>query len=294
MDSKVFSTDKHGDNNAPSDVVFSKGIHKITFAPRSTGYHIDSVQVIKKGGSTKAAELDKTPVSVADKETPGVESKILDTIEVGIAAKHDDFESNKAGASADLEFGRDGKGEQSVGLRFEGIALDKEADIKAAYFVFEAAETSKGAAKFEIEIEDTTSAKTYSKADGPDARAYLDEDVDWNPGAWQEGKTYKSADIADLIEAVIKEGGLDALDALAFRISGSGERVAEAFEGDGAGARSSSSSSPEAGAPTTRGNPERAHTRALRALCIRAAQAQRDLSPLSGRPPIFSPRRYGA
>ena len=32
---------------------------------------------------------------------------------------------------------------------------------------------------------------------------------------------------------MIEEGGLDALDALAFRISGSGERVAEAFEAKG-------------------------------------------------------------
>jgi hypothetical protein len=32
---------------------------------------------------------------------------------------------------------------------------------------------------------------------------------------------------------VIAEGGAEALDALAFRISGTGERVAEAFEGDG-------------------------------------------------------------
>ena len=36
---------------------------------------------------------------------------------------------------------------------------------------------------------------------------------------------------------MIEEGGADALDALAFRISGSGERVAEAFEGTARGAR---------------------------------------------------------
>jgi hypothetical protein len=39
--------------------------------------------------------------------------------------------------------------------------------------------------------------------------------------------------VAELIEAVIEKGGDDALEALAFRISGSGERVAEAFESDG-------------------------------------------------------------
>ena len=99
--------------------------------------------------------------------------------------------------------------------------------------MFEAAETSKGAAHFRIEIEDGTSAARYSKADAPDDRAYLADDVDWNPGAWKAGESYKSADVAALIEAVIAEGGAEALEALAFRISGSGARVAEAFESDG-------------------------------------------------------------
>jgi hypothetical protein len=44
-----FSTHQHGDKNPESDVVLSKGIHTITFAPRSTGFHIDSVQIVKKG-----------------------------------------------------------------------------------------------------------------------------------------------------------------------------------------------------------------------------------------------------
>ena len=237
IDASTFSTPQHGDSNAPSDVVLSKGMHTIVFAPRSTGYHIDSVQVVKKGAAkAKASDLDSTPVAVAEPEKPGKgiagvdNGKDKSVIEISIGSASDDFESHKAAASKDLEFGDDG---QSVGLRFKGLELDKEADIKSAYFVFEAAETSKGAAKFEIEVEDTTAAKTYTKANGPDARAYLDEDVDWNPGAWKKGETYKSADVSDLIEAVIAEGGLDALDALAFRISGTGERTAEAFEGSG-------------------------------------------------------------
>lgn len=256
-----FSTSAHGDKNPASTVVFDKGLHTITFAPRSTGFHIDSVQVIKKGASASAtlaaaeasdskataASVEKLTKAAAEPETKAdikaadlaidkeaVKETGHDIAAVKIAAASDDFESNKAAASKDLEFGHDGAGEQSVGLRFKGVELDKDAEIKAAYFVFKAAETSKGAAHFEIEIEDSTHAATYSKADGPDARAYLADDVDWNPGAWSEGKTYKSADISHLIKEVIDDGGLDALDALAFRISGSGERVAESFEAHGA------------------------------------------------------------
>ena len=306
MNAHQFSTHTSGDKNPASTVVFDKGMHTITFAPRSTGYHIDSVQVVKVGGtkgatssaavtaaelsqtdSAKAAEkspIEKLAEKPAEKATDKASDKAADTkaaekltdktadkasggnkahdkadnahvdaqdkapqdkahdnghgqdadapgvVEVAIAAAGDDFESNKAAGSRDLEFGQDGAGEQSVGLRFQGIDLDKDAEIKAAYFVFQAAENSKGAAHFEIEIEDTTDAATYSRGNGPDARAYLADDVDWNPGAWTAGHTYKSADISELIKDVIEEGGADALDALAFRISGSGERVAEAFE----------------------------------------------------------------
>jgi hypothetical protein len=230
----TFSTPKHGDNNARSTVVFDEGVHKITFAPRSTGYHIDAVQVIKKGLPVNALAMEAAsfaePVATPKNEGVGVAKS---SINIDVARASDDFESNKAAGSGDLEFGRDGKGEQSVGLRFDASKIDKDAEIESAYFVFQAAETSKGGARFEIEIEDSVKAKTYTKANAPDDRTYLEQDIDWNPGAWKKGEVYKSADVSELIEAVIAEGGAAALDALAFRISGSGERVAEAFEGKG-------------------------------------------------------------
>ena len=261
IDAHQFSTPQHGDKNPTSTVVFDKGVHTITFAPRSTGYHIDSVQVIKVGSSKVAAGSATSAVAEATESRAASGAATLgntdpDTgsrsaaaapkaetdegsaaagdaagvVTARIASASDDFESNKAAASRDLEFGRDGRGEQSVGLRFKGIELDKDAEIKAAYFVFKAAETSKGAAHFEIGIEATTATETYTRADAPDDRSYLAEDVDWTPGAWTAGRTYRSADVSALIEKVIDEDGLDALDALAFRINGSGERVAEAFE----------------------------------------------------------------
>jgi hypothetical protein len=251
-DLKKFSTPKHGDRNPDSEVMFDKGMHNITFAPRSTGLHIDSVKVVKIGGWSKAKALDidlepakfgaaaAATLGVAAAAKAAEKAETAGGVEAGealsatIAAASDDFESNKAAASADLEFGRDGAGAQSVGLRFSGLALEAEAEIESAYFVFTAAETSKGAAAFTIEVEDTTAARTYTRADAPDDRAYLDAAVDWAVEDWTAGETYKSADIAALIEAVIADEGLEALDALAFRIAGSGERVAESFEGGAA------------------------------------------------------------
>jgi hypothetical protein len=241
---KEFSTPKHGDKNPASEVMFGKGFFKIDFAPRSTGLHVDSIKVVKVGGWSKAKALeidlpDSAKIGAAaataalgvetTEKTHGVEAA-GETLSAKIAAASDDFEANKAAASDDLELGRDGAGAQSVGLRFSGLALEADAEIESAHFVFTAAETSAGAAAFTIEVEDTTAARTYAKGDAPDDRAYLDEAVAWAVEDWTEGKTYKSADIAALIEAVIADGGLDALDALAFRIGGSGARAATAFE----------------------------------------------------------------
>jgi hypothetical protein len=222
-DLKVFSTPTHGDKNPWSDVVFDKGIHNITFAPRSTGLHIDSVLIVRKDGGVVPPRPEPEP-------EPEPEFPTMSTLTARIATRNDDFESNKAGASGDLEFGRDGAGAQSVGLRFEGLEVEAGAEIESAHFVFTAAETSSGAADFDIEIEATTAALTYSKLALPNSRSYLAETVDWAPGNWTKGGEYRSSDVSSLIEAVIAEDGLDALDALAFRISGSGMRSATAFE----------------------------------------------------------------
>ncbi len=187
------------------------------------------MQVIKVGLPINGAALDAAAFALPAEDVVGVAGSALT---IDIATGSDDFESHKASASADLEFG---KGGQTVGLRFDASDIDTDAEIESAYFVFQAAETSKGKAHFEIEVEASADARTYTKADAPDDRTYLADDIDWNPGQWQQGKVYKSADVSDLIRAVLEEGGAEALEALAFRISGSGTRVAEAFEGDGDG-----------------------------------------------------------
>lgn len=63
---RQFSTETTLDVNPASTVVFDKGVHEITFAPRSIGFHIDSVQVVRvgdvpKGGLTPNKTPAKTP-----------------------------------------------------------------------------------------------------------------------------------------------------------------------------------------------------------------------------------------
>jgi hypothetical protein len=213
VNAKMFSAEAEHDANPASDVLLGVGTHTIVFAPRSTGYHIDSLQIIQK--------------SVLPVPPPPPEPV---TTTAAIAAINDDFESIKKGADPDLDFGRDTSGPQTVGMRFTGMEVEAGAEIQSAYFQFTAAETSSGAADFDIEIEATTAALTYSKLALPNGRTYLADTVDWTPGDWIQGTKHRSSDVSSLIEAVIAEDGLDALDALAFRISGSGMRSVTAFE----------------------------------------------------------------
>lgn len=52
---RQFSTETRDDVNPTSTVLLDKGLHTITFAPRSIGFHVDSVQVVKVGKAVKPA-----------------------------------------------------------------------------------------------------------------------------------------------------------------------------------------------------------------------------------------------
>ena len=144
--------------------------------------------------------------------------------------------------STNLEFGTDNFGSTDpaepqkvnvVGMRFTGLDVPDGADITSAYLVFEAFASSSAASDFEISIQNTTSAAIFNTTVSNFTSRTFVGAVDWVPGAWTAGQTYQSIDISSLIEQVIGAGGLDATDALAFRVTGTGVREAHSFESTG-------------------------------------------------------------
>ena len=216
IEAKTFSTPAHGDANAASDVVLGVGTHTITFAPRSTGYHIDSLKVVTRS----LLPVDDDPASI--------------TVSAAVAAGADDFETLHGAANNDLDFGTVGGKANAVGLRFTGLGVAAGAEIESAYFVFTANAAAAAGGSLEIEIQDGLGARDFVSGTWVNSRAWVDESVAWTPGAWAKGGTYRSADVSDLIEGLLAGGGLDPDDALAFRITGTGTRSAHAFEGSGA------------------------------------------------------------
>jgi hypothetical protein len=215
VDAKMFSTPVHGDKNPVSDVVFDRGIHTITFAPRSTGYHIDSVQIVQR--------------SVLPEPGPQIF-----TTSALVTSRPNDFETVGGAYDTDLDLGMSGGTANQVGLRFTGLELPANAEIESAYIVFTASGASAAGGSLTIQLQNYLSAVNFVAGAPLNARGYLDETVAWTDlGAWNTGQTYRSADISTLIEALIADGGLDAVNALAFRISGTGAHSANTFESGG-------------------------------------------------------------
>ncbi|HVH02698.1 MAG TPA: hypothetical protein VM891_07090 [Amaricoccus sp.] len=145
---------------------------------------------------------------------------------VALASGSDDRESLGGSASTDLDLGTAAGGRANrVTLHFGDLAelaadlhdahAGARAEIESAYLVFE--------------------AKRGAGDDGPLTIAAAGESVDWDPGAWTAGASYRSADVAALVEAALAGDGNG--DHITFAITGSGSHVAEAFEADGAAPR---------------------------------------------------------
>ena len=171
---------QHGDKNPASDVVFDKGMHTITFAPRSTGFHIDSVQMIKKGRLEPSADRARPhpgrPSRAEPEDRTGVGATGVETRERSASPPGTTTSSRTRPApAATSSSAATATARSRSACASRPSTIDKDAEIKSAYFVFEAAETSKGAAHFEIEIEDTTERQDLLKADAPDDRGYLDD-----------------------------------------------------------------------------------------------------------------------
>lgn len=217
--------------NFSAQFELTAGSHTLAIAGRSGGYAIDFFDFYK--GSAPAVGASNSSFTT---DNPGGG---VDQISSSINSSSDDWEGIGGAGSGDLEFGVNGLTQQSVGMRFTNIDIPEDRVISEAYFQFQSNgsdgnDSIYGPAVFTIEIENTESAVTYSNGSKPDSRSYLTEDFDWVPTQdWVDDGIYRTGDISSLIEAVVGPDGVED-GALAFRVTGNGERAAHSFDSDGA------------------------------------------------------------
>ncbi|MDX1303600.1 PQQ-dependent sugar dehydrogenase [Photobacterium sp.] len=166
-------------------------------------------------------------------------------LDIRITAGADDAEERATGgmqlSSTDLELVYDGGGDQLVGLRFNAVNIPQNAVITSAYIQFQADETSTVETSLLIHGENTDNAAAFTSTRGNiSSRVKTVMAVPWSPAPWtnvgEAGPDQMTPSIAGVIQEVVDRGSWSSGNSLVIIITGTGERIAEAYEGSADGA----------------------------------------------------------
>lgn len=142
--------------------------------------------------------------------------------------------------SSDLELVYDGStAQQEVGLRFKNINIPLGATITNAYIQFAVDEADSGTMGLTIFGENHGNPPAFtSTAYNISGRAKTSASVSWTPPAWatlqEAGANQRTPNLTSIVQAIIGRSDWAANNAMAFIITGSGERTAEAYDGSAA------------------------------------------------------------
>jgi hypothetical protein len=161
-----------------------------------------------------------------------------------IAASSDDAEESPTGVnrtSTDLEMVLDGTEVQVVGLRFTNLTIPLGAVITSAYVQFTCDEDSADPTQLTIAGQASDDAVTFAgTALNISSRPRTTATVAWAPAAWttanEAGPNQRTPDLASIVQEIASRPGWSSGNAIAFVITGTGTRIASAFDDGAAGA----------------------------------------------------------
>ncbi|MDW4550721.1 metallophosphoesterase [Defluviimonas sp. D31] len=190
------------------------------------------------GGLPASQDIAVTVTDVAENAAPV-------TFEQRVNSGADDIEQRSSGSiysgSSDLELISDGGDIQTVGIRFNAIGIPQGSIITNAYIQFQTDEVSTGAASLEIRGDDSDNAAPFTGTSGSlSARMTTLASASWVPPDWttrgEAGDAQRTPDLKAVVQEIVNRSGWTNLNSMAFIITGTGTRTAEAFEGDATGA----------------------------------------------------------
>jgi hypothetical protein len=168
--------------------------------------------------------------------------------EVRISFGADDAEERVNGSVAlgnnDLELVENNEGgvsgNQTVGLRFRDVTVERGSQITDAYAQFQADESHSGPTTLTIQGQAADNAPVFVNSSGNiSSRPRTAASASWSPGPWtvgQAGAAQRTVNIAPVIQEIVSRPGWASGNALVLIITGTGKRVAEPFEGTPVGA----------------------------------------------------------
>ena len=160
----------------------------------------------------------------------------------GIPVNHDsdDAEEDEKGkidlTSSDLELVEEAE-TQVVGIRFNEINVPQNTTIRNSYIQFTCDEISKTKTSLIIAAEKSANAERFSSnSHDVSSRTRTSSEISWQPAAWQKvgeaGRAQRTPDLTKLIREVVALPDWQPGNSVAFLISGSGKRIAEAHGKD--------------------------------------------------------------
>ena len=160
------------------------------------------------------------------------------TVEKRISRSSDDAEERASGSmslsSSDLEMTFDG-GNQMVGMRFTDLDIPNGALIQNAYVQFDVDEVSTNSAVLYVQAEATDSAEPFTSSSFNISSRDTTSAIVWEPEAWNtkhaQTEDQQTPDIAGVIQEIVLRPGWTEGNAIAVIIDGTGERVAESYNG---------------------------------------------------------------
>jgi uncharacterized protein YjiK len=164
--------------------------------------------------------------------------------EVRVMASSDDAEESATGSvsltSTDLELVYDGSN-QTVGMRFNGVAVPQGAQILNAYVQFKVDEVNSEATSLTIRGQATDNAPTFVASNqNISSRPRTTASVAWSPVPWttvnEVGPNEQTPSLVAVIQEIVNRPGWAGGNSLAIIITGSGHRTARAYDGETTGA----------------------------------------------------------
>lgn len=178
-----------------------------------------------------------SPTKTSIPVTPTSPTTAQNVVEIRVAAGSDDVEESSTGwmylDSTDLELVYDGNN-QIIGLRFKGVNVPNNAIITNAYIKFVVDETTSNATTLSIRGEANPNAAAFTAADrNVSSRLKTTNAVSWSPASWLTlGAVQQTPNLAPIIQEIIGQSGWVSGNSMVIILSGSGSRVAQAYETD--------------------------------------------------------------
>ncbi|GAA1654415.1 CehA/McbA family metallohydrolase domain-containing protein [Georgenia ruanii] len=140
--------------------------------------------------------------------------------------------------SSDLEIVHEGSTEQAVGLRFADLPIPAGAQISEAYVQFTVDEPEMSTDDFavDIRVEDVDDAAPFTtETANLTSRTFSEQSVRWaDVPLWtvdrEAGPDQRTPDLSALLQQIVDRDGWATGNAMAFQITGEGNRSADAFE----------------------------------------------------------------